>query len=102
MTFVEEPTVKPTQRSGRNERPMAGSREPVTGRRAFWVFLTIFSVTIFALSAYMASGYLSCRQTAERLSLPTRHTSFSANMAATSGLGVALPADPADGAPSAE
>jgi hypothetical protein len=72
---------------------MLSEKDPVAARRAFWIFLTIFSVTIFAVSAHMASGYWHYCQTAERLSMPRARSTSSANVAAAFGPEMKAPAE---------
>ncbi len=73
MKFREETT----NRAGESLAP----RTPVPARRSFWIFLTIFSVTIFGLSTQMASGYWRYCERTRRVSLPLGYNHLSPHLA---------------------
>ena len=66
----------------RNRSPL--DKDPVAARRCFWIFVAIFSVTVFGASAQIASGYWSYCETVRRVSLPLGYSSPTPHVAGAS------------------
>ena len=74
--------MKFKQRETETEPLALFERDPLAQRRAFWVFLVIFSVTIFAASAQLASGFWRYCETARHGPGPAGFSASSSQLAA--------------------
>jgi hypothetical protein len=74
--------VKFKEKETEAARPAIPERDFLAQRRAFWIFLAIFSVTIFAASAQLASGFWRYCETARRGSQPSGFSASSSRLAA--------------------
>jgi len=95
--------VKFRKEETKGRRSNQAGSDPLAARRSFWIFLSIFSATIFAVSAQMASGYWRYCETNRRAALPAGAVSSSSDLASQAadrlterslnGLSVRIPAD---------